>query len=227
MNLPKKYLSYSQISLWEKNKEGYRRRYYDNEPSAETLEMVYGKKIAKILETGRFNDHPILGKIPRYDTPEHKIDLMIDDVPFMGYIDSYDSQGHRFIEYKTGRNGPNNKPRWDLPAVYKTDQIPIYSLMIKEKYGEVDNLAHLVWLRTVFTKKTMEFEGHVLESDDKDVKIDGHFEVFERNVFEYERQAMREKIIRIANEIEQDYDYYKRTKEGVLSPIAEALVQKP
>lgn len=224
MYLPKKYLSYSAISLWEKNKEQFRKRYYENEPSPDTPEMVYGKKIAKILELGKFDGHPTLGKIPRYSHPEHKMEIEIEGIPLLGYIDSYDPENFRFIEYKTGRNNSDGKPRWTLLDVHKTDQLPMYSLMIKEKYGTVENLCHLVWMRTVFTKKTLEFEGHTLESDERDVIIDGHYEVFERKIYDYERKKLREKIIRIAHEIEDDYTSYKKTKDSLLPQTTEALV---
>lgn len=221
MNLPKKYLSYSAISLWEKNKDGFRKKYYENVPQKETPEMIYGKKIAKLLETGRFIDHQILGKIPRYSKPECKIEVMIEDVPVLGFLDSFNPETNAFIEYKTGRETIDGRPRWDKVAVHKHEQLDMYSLLIKEKYGSVDNLCHLVWLRTIFEQKTKEFSGMTLTSDTPNVRIDGHFEVFERRIFEYERQAIKDKIIKIAKEIEEDYEYYQKTHETVLPEASE------
>lgn len=224
MNLPKKYLSYSAISLWQRNKDEYRRRYYENIKSPETPEMIYGKKIAKILESGLFDDHPKLRKIPRYRSPEHPLEVTIDDIPLLGYVDSFDPGLGRFIEYKTGRNNVDGTDRWNTIEVYKTDQLPMYSLMVKEKYGYVENLCHLVWLRTVFTQKVTEFDGHRLVAEEKNVTLEGYFKIFPRRIFEYERQAMKDKIIRIAKEIETDYGAYQRTKSLVLPGAAEAVL---
>lgn len=205
------------MSLWQRDKEAYRRRYYENEIPVETKEIMYGKKIAKILEMGKFDDHPTLKKIPRYTSSEHRIECLIGDIPFVGVIDSYEPDTFKFIEYKTGRNNVNGTARWDQVTVKKTDQLPIYSLIIKEKYGHVDNLTQLVWLRTIRIKKTIEFDQMILESDGDDVQLDGHVEIFKRRIFKWERNMMKEKIISLAREIEIDYDSYRRTHPRTLS----------
>src|SRR5574338_1078197 len=100
LNLPKKYLSYSQMNTWLKNKEAYRSRYYRGEKQHENPEMLFGKKIAKMLEDPK--DHPVLSKIPHYSISEYGIKTEVDGIPVIGYIDSYDPDTKSFLEYKTG-----------------------------------------------------------------------------------------------------------------------------
>jgi hypothetical protein len=211
--LPKKYLSYSAIDLWVKNKNGYRKRYYENEPFIETPESAYGKIIHKMIETG----DPLVAKIPTYNLSEHKIEVMIGEVPMIGYIDSLCDHTARFYDYKTGRPKPDGSPRWDAVEVARTDQLPFYSLFLKEVCGHVEDLCHLIWLPTSFKKKTAEFAGHTLEATTRDIEWNGEVHVFPRIIREYERKAAKEKIIRVANEIAKDYEAYKKSKEGILS----------
>lgn len=218
--LPKKYLSYSAIDLWTKNKEQYRKRYYDNEPFIETPEMKYGKMLHHLIE---IND-PYVKKIPRYTSPEFRIETIIDEVPVIGYIDNLCPYTFRFLDYKTGRPKPDGRPRWDAAEVARTDQLPFYSLFLKEKFGEVEDLCHLVWLPTVFKKKTVEFDGHTLEADARDVEWNGEVHMFRRVVRKYEREAMREKIIRAANEISDDYQAYKKADRGAVPAIGEKVL---
>jgi len=208
--LPKKYLSYSAIDLWNKNKDAYRKRYYENEPFVETPETLYGKKIHKFIET----DDPIAKKIPKYNLREFRLEVKIDDVPIVAFLDSLCGLTGRFYDYKTGRPKPDGKPRWDAVEVAKTKQLPYYSLFIKELSGDVEDLCHLIWLPTHYTKKTVEFAGHTLESDSKDVEWNGEVHVFPRVIHEYERKAAREEIIRSAHEISEDYVAYKKAKEN-------------
>lgn len=214
MELPRSYLSYSSISLWEKNKDGFRKRYYENVKDPETPEMAFGKKIAKLLE----DNDPLMAKIPRYSSPEHKIEVIIGEVPLIGYVDSFEPGPNSILEYKTGRAKPDGKPRWDAVEVARTDQLPMYSLMVKEKYDTVDNRTRLVWLRTLTKQKSIEFDGHMLMGSGYDMELDPDHEpqAFERIVYEYERQFMKEKIIRVAREIEDDFKSYKRTNIGIL-----------
>lgn len=212
LNLPRSHLSYSAIDLWTKSKDQFRKRYYLNERPPETPEMLFGKKMANLLE----KDDPMVRKIPRYFCPEYKLEVMIGDVPMLGYIDSFDPLAFRFYEYKTGRAKTDGKPRWDRVAVHETDQLVMYSLLLQEKYGKVENLCHLVWLETHFVEKihTTEFDGKTLEASKREIDLKGHMEVFPRTIKQYERDDLRKKIIRVANEISDDYTKFKRERDS-------------
>lgn len=210
--LPKPYLSYSQFSLWRKNPAGYRKRYYQGGPSFENAETVYGKGIHEQLEDrdGLLKDHPILSQVMRHNVPEHAIEVEIGGVPVFGKIDSYDDELYSFIDFKTAHAKSNGDAPWNKLAVQKHDQLPWYSLMIKEKEGKVQNRCHLIWIETAFQKKEIEFDGHVLESDSRDLELTGRIETFHRDIAEWERKKMKELLITTAHEISEDYQAYTR-----------------
>jgi hypothetical protein len=49
-----------------------------------------------------------------------------------------------------------------------------------------------------------------------EIEWNGEVHVFPRVIHEYERKAAREKIIRIAKEISNDYETYTKTKNRIL-----------
>lgn len=204
-NLPKQYLSYSQVSLWLKNKEQYRSKYYLNEPTFETTESLYGKLIAKIMEDPvEIAKNPTLALVPRYSEPEYDITVDIEGIPVRGYIDSYDPDTHSFYEYKTSHTNS-----WNKVSVAKHLQLPFYSLLIEEKHKKVNRTCHLVWIETEFSKKTIEFAGHTLEADSRELRLTGKIETFKRIIPKWERERVRQLIVKVAEEIHEDY---KRNK---------------
>ena len=209
--LNKSTLSYSAINLWETSHEQYRNRYYKLTPWVDTPETLYGKKIHKMIET----EDPFVKKVPRYTLGEYQLKTVISDVPVIAYIDSLCQYTNRFLDFKTGRPRPDGSPRWTALEVAKTDQLPFYSLFLKEKFGHVTDLCHLIWLPTKTIKKSIEHLGNQLGVKDE-IEWNGEVHVFPRVIHEYERKAAREKIIRIAKEISNDYETYTKTKNRIL-----------
>ena len=200
LRLPKQYFSYSQFSLWLKNKDGYRKRYYLNEKQIETPEMLFGKKIAKILE-----DKRRLRKVKRYSRSEYPIKCFLENVPVIGYIDSFDPEQKRFIEFKTGHT------EWDAVRVAKHEQLPFYSLLIETAHKEVTDLCSLVWLQTRFTTIKRKFDGIQLSAQSRELELTKRFEIFPRIIKKWERKKMREKILSVAQEISNDYANFKKS----------------
>lgn len=215
LHLPKPYISYSQLSLWLKNKPGYRARYYHGEPSFENVETVFGKQVHEQLEDrdGLLKDHPILSTVMRHPIPEHAISVEIEGIPVFGKLDSYDDELYSFIDFKTGHAKPNGEAPWNQLAVQKHDQLPWYSMMIKAKEGKVQNRCHLIWIETAFQKKAIEFDGHVLEADSRDLQLTGRIETFHRDIAEWERKKMKELLVTVAHEISADYRAYTEGKD--------------
>lgn len=206
LNLPKKYLSYSQLNTWIKDKDAYRAKYYRGEKQHENPEMLFGKKIAKMLENPLVLEiHPILSKIPHYSVSEHGIKTEIDGVPVIGYIDSFDPNTKSFIEYKTGHLKRSGEAPWNKVSVRKHEQLPFYSLLIELSEGDVNRLCHLVWLETKFKDKTMDFDGHILTAGTRELELTGTTNVFPRIITKWERKRMRTLIRTVADEISEDY----------------------
>lgn len=167
----------------------------------QTAEIVFGRKIADELEN-EIIDRPHLARIPRYSEPEHQIDCSIDGVPFRGFIDSYEPDTHQFLEYKTGRNA------WTDKKVLKHLQLPIYSLLIEHEHGHVADKCHLVWIETRFITKTLQMGEHTLEAQTRELELTGMFEMFERVITKEEREETKKLIIKVAEEISEDYTSY-------------------
>lgn len=203
-NLPRSYLSYSSWSLWKRDKQAFRRRYYFNEDSFETVETIFGKKIAKRLE----DKDPELSFIPSYSKSEHGIETIIGDVPVKGYLDTFEPDSFSFGEYKTGHLSKEGKAPWDIVKVAKHDQLPFYSLLIESKYGKVDRVTHLHWLETKFKEKKIMFEGIELIANSRELELTGKILTFKRIIPKWERDEIKKSIIKVAEEISEDYSLF-------------------
>ncbi len=225
LNLPKKYLSYSSWSLWKKNKDQFRRKYYLNEQPFETVETIFGKKIARMLES----DDSSLVNIPRYPISEKQIEVEINGVPVKGYLDTFDDIAFSFMEYKTGHANKLGVPPWDRVKVAKHDQLPFYSTLIKNKFGKVDNITYLHWLPTRWKVKTIEYMGHTLYADSRELELTGEVETFKRNIFQWERDLIDADILKVALEISEDYTAFIKTISSpgtVTMPVDNSLANK-
>lgn len=207
---PRDSLSYSGWSLWKTSKELYRKRYYENEKPFETVETIFGKHIAKLLE----DDDESLRHIPRYDTPEKMIEINIKGAKFNGRIDTFDSKKLGFLDYKTGHLTPDGKIPWNRLKAAKLKQLDWYSWLIEAKFKKVKNLCHVVWLETEFKKKTMEFQGHTLEAQVRELQLTGVMKKFSRTIMNWERKKIRAEALKAIKEINEDYEEYKRIKTG-------------
>lgn len=210
--LPRPYISYSAYHLWRTNREQYRRRYYDNEKPFETIETKFGKQIADWLES----DDPRTKHIPNYLAREYDIEVMIDGTRVIGRIDGFDEARIRFLDHKSGHASKDGKVPWDLMKVRKLEQLPFYSMLLKEKFGKVDNICHLVWIETDWKKNTTEFDGHVLEAGSRELQMTGRVKKFRRIIREFERKRIKKDLINAINEIKKDYADYRSRQEKTI-----------
>lgn len=211
--LPRGYLSYSAYILWKKDKVGFRRKYYENEKSFETVETIFGKKIAKMLEdTGGYITlaDGTQKKIRSHGKMEKHIEVNLKGIPLMGYLDSFCDDKRAIIEYKTGHLSKDGKVPWDRIKVLKHKQLDFYSLLSELKYGEVDPNCWLIWLETKFQKDSREFAGHKLEAQSRRLELSGNVLEFPRIIYKYERENIKKDIIKVALEIHDDYARYTK-----------------
>lgn len=209
-NLPKGYLSYSAIMLWKNNKEAFRDKYYRGISIPETPYMIFGKKIAKKLETDEYRSDPVLSKIPIFGKAEWPIKINIGGVPIVAYIDRFSNQLKAFKEYKTGILSPAGKVPWDPVKVARHDQLPFYSFLIYERYKKYQPTCELVWMETRWKKKKIEWEGMELEGNSSELELTGKFEVFKRKIYRWEHNRIRRMILTAAKEISDDYTKYQQ-----------------
>lgn len=204
--LPKKYLSYSALELWAKDKEKYRRRYYEGIKDADNVYTLYGKFVhEQIYKDDKY-------KNIRLPVAEHRMSITVEGVPILGYIDTFDPETCDFGEYKSSIRNSDGTSKWTALTVQKHKQLSFYSFLIKEKYGKKINKTYLVWLETVFKNNDMVLSGVKLGGK-RELVLTGHFERFDRRLYQYERDAMREWVIKSAKEISEDYQDWLNKKK--------------
>lgn len=159
IELPKGYLSYSQIQSWRGNPKRYKEVYFDGrtEFSIYNEGMEYGKQFADALETytdtnDLLTDASIL-LLAKYDVRDQEIraELKTKDgcIPLLGRPDTMNSKTFAFREYKTG------KQPWTQNKANKHFQLYFYAMLIYLKYGVVVEKCHLDWIETeVVNNKT-------------------------------------------------------------------------
>jgi len=204
----KEYLSYSAIDLWRKDKEAYRRRYYEGEPSFTSPFTVLGTEVHRQVEHGELilNKHPV-------DKYKHevKVEAELDGVLVLGYIDMLETKNNRVVDLKTSINP------WDRVKVQQLKQLPLYQLLVRELYGRCSQYASVIWLET----KWQEEEGTTIMCGDFELEqttaprqlvLTGKQVTIPRRIEQYERDNVREWVVKAAVEIAEDF------KQWMLSP---------
>jgi len=195
LNLPKERLSWSAVSLWKSNKDAFRSKYYEGIEQPTSEEMIFGKKIARYLEK---ND-PSLAHVPRYSVPEFRIEVEIQGVPMLGFLDSFDPVQAKFKEMKTGR------VHWDRVRVAKHGQLPLYMSLIRAKCGFYHPYTELVWLETARKKSVEVFGGMELVGDRGEIYLTGKVETFTRRIAKWELRLIEKDVRKVAEEVSEDY----------------------
>lgn len=198
-------LSWSAYSLWTSSKDQYRKKYYEEiRPSFETAESIFGKKIGQYLEDG----HEEVAHIKRYSHPEYKIMVEVEGVKLLGYLDSFGLKELAFLEYKTSHKNKEGKHYWDAVKVAKHGQLDFYSMLIQEKFGKVTEECELIYLET--EENVIKYKGHTLQPADKGLRLNGNVKTFKRTIEQWERDAIKRKILEVAKEIKKDYEQYRK-----------------
>lgn len=205
----KDYVSYSSLRLWKTNKDAYRRKYYPEKgEEMSTVFTQFGKKIAELLERRDFTDYPALKQVPYFSVSEEPFDVEIDGVKVKGFLDLYEPETFTFSEVKSGIVHRTNGPPWTAVKVRQHEQLPFYSLLIKTKHKKVNNKCHLIWLETSFDKVFDTLGSRTLETNGNTLTLTGKMEIFPRVIAEWERKRMKDEIIKLAAEIQYDYEAY-------------------
>lgn len=192
--LPKKYLSWSQLSCWKSNPTRYRKEYFENSSKLDTKYLQYGKGIAKLIEDGEHKE--ILPDLIFYDKPEYKIKCDVAGIPIISFLDSYNSKENVFREYKTG------KIPWTQVKVQRHDQLVFYATALKWNEGKMPEFCDLDWIETVEDGGSHE---DFWRKQSGVVHVTGKIVSFHREFDERETERMEQLIIRTAEEISEAY----------------------
>ncbi len=152
IQLPRAYISYSQIQLWMNDRERYKALYFDNRDELRITNkgMEFGKETATALENDERVEDAVMdiamSMLTKYDVADKEIkaDMKTKDgaITLLGKPDSMDSVTHDFVEYKTGR------VPWTRAKAQKHPQMVFYAMLIYVAYGTKLNSALLEWIET-------------------------------------------------------------------------------
>jgi hypothetical protein len=189
-------LSYSGIDLWRKNKEQYRARYYENKGSFTSPFTVFGTEVHRKVEEG-------LITLPEHATEDyvHEVHILatIDGIKVQGYIDLLHKTTHSVTDLKTSINP------WDSSMVQKLDQLPLYTLLLREHHDKVSLWVKLVWLETAWetTSKGL--------AETRTLTLTGNSKVFKRRLYLHDLDRVRGLIISTARDVAEDFELWKKT----------------
>lgn len=192
--LPRTYLSWSAMSIWQTNKERFRREYYENGKKLDTKYLRFGKGIAKMIEDGSHVE--LLPDLPVYPVREYEIRTEIHGVPILSFLDGDNPDGNYFGEYKTGKHP------WDQVKVQKHDQLVFYAAAKKSKTGIIPDYCLLHWIET---KDDNGDPSDFWRLVDNEISVTGRVETFRRDFDEREIHRIEQTILQTANEISEDY----------------------
>ena len=141
------YLSYSQMNLFKRDKDGYYRQYILGEPFLGNEWTDFGLKVGGALEKKDFSqfsppETEILMKVPRLDHFEKEIIVRYPGFYVKGFIDTVDCGYNRVIDYKTG-----GKDKEHQYADKDYTQLCYYALGLRQQIGITPSVGQVVFIR--------------------------------------------------------------------------------
>lgn len=167
INLPKGYLSYSQVQLWNNDRNRYTEIYFNSRDDLRVSNagMDYGKVVAEALEKEKETDiediltHTAVSLLPKYDVRDQEIEVEWKSkdgwLKIIGRPDMLDSKTFNFREIKTG------KTKWTSGKAQKHLQMRWYAMLIYIKHKKVLHEAYLDWIETENTDEGIKPTGRV------------------------------------------------------------------
>lgn len=165
INLPRKYISYSQIAMWKSAPERYKGKYFDGRDELDVINdsMVYGTKFADSLEhdmeTGDTLTDTATSLLKKYEVrdKEMRVDMKTKNgwITLLGKPDTYNPETGEFREYKTG------KSKWTQSKAEKHLQLRFYAVVIYLLHGKVVKDCYLDWVETHETMDGIQPTGRI------------------------------------------------------------------
>ena len=168
--LPKGYVSWSQLNLWERDPRMYQKVYFDN-LGVYSEAMDFGKRVAVSIENGDNSGDPsiefikmLFPKCPQRER-EYKINAVFEGIPLKGVMDRFSNKLTLVQEYKTG------KTKWTQKMVDTHGQLTIYGMLVWKKYGYIPKF-ELIWAPTIATDDGIVSAGNVVRFETERTKAD-------------------------------------------------------
>lgn len=195
--LPRGYLSYSAMRLYETDYRRFVERYYEGDSSAgfSSGATEFGSLFAEHLEKRKKSGDPVfdtlLATVPRYAKREHEAHAVIQStkgaIRLLAKLDTYDHKTHAFLDYKTGHI------MWTPAKVQSAEQMKFYTAVLYLTHKTYQQDKSIVWLET--------------ESNDG-IRFTGHMEQFPFTMTLSEILRYTQRISKTALAISDDYKSY-------------------
>ena len=196
--LPKGYLSWSALHLFETSEKKYIEKYFYGEDDNRSNDfMSFGKRYAEAKETGDCKGDPMLefamNAVPSYQFPEYKLEAELSTpygkIKLLAIPDSFSEIDIQILEYKTG------KIPWTQSKVQKHGQLHFYAVSTKAKFS-VNPSQQLWWIETTDKDEN----GNKIP-----VRPTGITQVFKFKASDQELKEMEQRIIRACLRIDKLY----------------------
>lgn len=200
IQLPAGCLSYSQVMLWQSDKERYKEIFFNHNDGARFMNdsMAYGSIVADALEndeeTGDLLTDMAISLLVKYDIRDKEMEGILKtkdgDIKIVSHPDTMDSKTLALREYKTG------KIKWTQKKADKWFQLKFYSMLIFVIHKKIPPKVHLDWIETY------------RDLSDNKIKPTGHVESFEVKITMSDIINTMALVSRVAKEIEAEWVNY-------------------
>lgn len=158
-NLPKEYISVSQINLWQSDSLAYMKKYFMNIPDEPSPMMNFGKQFAKDIEDyskgekrdfnfpTNFIDQTLL-----YRLVEYKIEHEFEGYKFLGFADNVSDDFQTLVDFKTGM------AKWSQKRLQDSLQMLAYSAIIYLQKNVIP-VCVIDYYGTILKGSLVEFSG--------------------------------------------------------------------
>lgn len=192
IKLPKPYLSWSQINLWQRSPRSYAKRYFEGEKGFKTYEMAFGSSFGEAIEQNNLfavEDRflPAIASIEPMYWHEYPITIQRNGYYLLGYIDGAREDLSLIHEYKTG------KGMWTQAKAEKHGQLKLYSAGIMLHKGVAPE-CRLIWFET--------------EGQGDDIQLTGQKIEFEVRYDDFELFRFLDQCDEVAKEISEYYQLW-------------------
>jgi hypothetical protein len=154
---PRPYLSWSQMNLFERDPAAYVAQYIYGKNEQTSAAMVFGKQIAKGLETKSTNDAEVellRSRLPKFPKQEYEIKVAFEEIPLLAKLDLFSPWRMQIGELKTGRYP------WTQSRVNEHGQLKFYALAAWLKYKRVPKI-ELYWAPTEWRSNKLCLTGEI------------------------------------------------------------------
>ena len=164
INLPRKYLSYTQMITWKTAKDRYKKMYFDGlDMRVINDSMVYGTKFADSLEHDRETNDTLTDTatslLQKYAIRDKEMVAEMKTrngwLRLLAKPDTYNPDTGEFREYKTG------KVKWSQGKAEKHLQLRFYAVVIYILHGKVVKDCYLDWVETHQTQDGIQPTGRI------------------------------------------------------------------